>query len=898
MQNSYQQAQYRTISPHDIAFPPLTVDLPLVLDSDTILKSGEHTLTPSEFKQLYCGTFDEGNPLRIAFAIERPKSSELHPIATFDIDSIMAIPNSLAVARQGLKVFFYPPRHLNIQKDLHLYLPIVNPLSNRTKNVPICKIPHILLGQVFGFSELNLYLFFPQLYSPVKKTNFLTDSHLERFYHKLFLPALYATCPPDITQRLPASMQKAKMDSNSRSKENRSRNTKTFGSMQYLSYLIAPQYLAGIWSFIEIHCSDSGIQDFGGLFLFLDGKDYKSITRQNSPELCYQMFLDQLMLSCDNRYLNPDSTWLDYGKEVVNNSTQLSPLIFDSQFSSDNPPITYLWRQCCLQSYVKQVEEFGKEKSFRHTIYPWALTNDTCNMSMTPTIHSELRNAGLLYSQFYSITHESFKAGGTYPFDNVALEGLAVDSELASSWLNVGGGSKWDMKCVRNAYIASKNRCRMAILSDCGKSFGIREEHRVSLTLLSKIRSELQSMNFEEMTTPIHQNQRPFWVQNTPDTMLFLQNNINKYAYAFEFTLSQTPNNSMISWEHTRFMVMLLRVLRLSYGGGLLNKEAGLWHDEKKGGIWGDLGMEGMGFQYSLEKRGYAWLPADKINWVHCTFNQIHSVKIPFNNNSLLGSYRKRMSSVQSITDVYKQFTALLNSLVKHYKDKVYFYYTLKYLSTKCIISYQQEIWTRTKDDWSGENLNECLSGHVGMSVEGLKKRAVGGVEPYFATSTNKYKLSPLGQTDYLWGFCDGKKRDNWDNKPYRLLFRQVFTFLETEFSEKFAIHWSTHHYKQFLFNNWILPQPVKSRFYQTIMTKSNGRQRIWYSTVQLPLSQKRTFGGLITEGSGMEGFFQPGEPSHLPMENIDCNTYLELSAGEAVNHNVLKNLVKLGAFE
>ena len=66
----------------------------------------------------------------------------------------------------------------------------------------------------------------------------------------------------------------------------------------------------------------------------------------------------------------------------------------------------------------------------------------------------------------------------------------------------------------------------------------------------------------------------------------------------------------------------------------------------------------------------------------------------------------------------------------------------------------------------------------------------------------------------------------------------------------------------------------------------------MWYSTIQLPVTEKRRLGGLITEGSGMEGFFQPGEPSHLPMKGIDANIYLALSANESINHDALKDLL------
>ncbi|KAI5836733.1 hypothetical protein DFP73DRAFT_601927 [Morchella snyderi] len=450
--NTDQQFEYKTVPPCSICPEDFGVNIPSVMDKDTFLQSSQIQLTTSDLNRVYCGlTGENGNiPVRVSFAIEDVESLsfKIHQNTTFDIDSVMALPQSLAVAKHGLKVYFYPPRFMNIQKDLHIRFSVLNPKTNRNNTVTIQKIPHFLIGQFFGFGELKLFLFLPKLYCPNKQTNFLTDSDMERFYNRLLLPAIYSTCPSDIIQRIPASLAKAKQNSFARGTESKNKKTNTFGFSQMIGFLLAPCYLSDIWRYMQIHSSDDGLQDFGDMFLFLDGKDFKTITRYNNPERCFRSFFDLWRITCDERHLDPNTTWLDYGKEVVNDCSVISPYVSGQNYElrgSPKAPLTYLWRKCCLETYSKQMATEDQSGTRNNVFYPWALFNDVCNMTITPNRNSVFRKAGLVYSQFYTITHEIFKAGKTYPFENDGLEGLAVDPTLAASWLNVGGGSKWSM---------------------------------------------------------------------------------------------------------------------------------------------------------------------------------------------------------------------------------------------------------------------------------------------------------------------------------------------------------------------------------------------------------------------------------------------------------------------
>jgi hypothetical protein len=80
--------------------------------------------------------------------------------------------------------------------------------------------------------------------------------------------------------------------------------------------------------------------------------------------------------------------------------------------------------------------------------------------SLTIETNSSLwsRQAGLLYSQFYSSIKEVFAAGNIYLFTNTALKTLVLDLKLRKTWQQVGRGLSYDPVILICAYLYTK-RC-------------------------------------------------------------------------------------------------------------------------------------------------------------------------------------------------------------------------------------------------------------------------------------------------------------------------------------------------------------------------------------------------------------------------------------------------------
>jgi len=98
-------------------------------------------------------------------------------------------------------------------------------------------------------------------------------------------------------------------------------------------------------------------------------------------------------------------------------------------------------------------------------------------MNLTPNQMNLFRRGGLIYSQLYASNEEIFDAAKTFPFDNPALEALAVDPYLTKATQMVVGGRGINLGKVGQSYLRSRDRILQILQTSMGKSYGVREEH-------------------------------------------------------------------------------------------------------------------------------------------------------------------------------------------------------------------------------------------------------------------------------------------------------------------------------------------------------------------------------------------------------------------------------------
>ena len=832
-----------------------------------------NTPTHRQLETLTCGTFTDHDedediqsdrsdaddfprvPVRLSLACSQKYSNEMLSLplsVEYDIDSILGFPTSLAVASSGVRAILYPCFINNIQSDLHIQMNLPPDVETSRRSVQIREVPHFLFGRLVGLLDINLYILFPRLYFDNRKTNFPTQSQLARFFDHILLPAIYANTSPGSVQHYPASYEDAKLKALAQSSEMRSgyRSSQAPFRVQLLHYDLPTESLHAIWQEVIARTRLPGNKHFQDARLFLNAKNLKVETKRLGPLACFTDFLQRWSQSCNGTYLHPKTTWIDYGKEIVYPFSALASPDTPPHEQPDRPtserPHVHLWRKCCLENLVQHARERSNvnQGGFRTTYYQFAQTAESADLTMTPNKSNLFFQGGLVYSQFYSSTKEIFDAAKTYPFDNPALEALAVDPHVTKATQVVGGGGRIDLGKVQQAYLNSRDRTLSAIRTNVKKSYGVREEHRVTLELLKSIAVMLESpdvrIKAEASLTPRYSN--PFFCLPTTDVFNFLEYNCLRFIIPFEIIARSSARNDVIPWEATKVMVMLLRCLRSAFGGSLLRDQSALWKSEKRDPATGRRRF-GMGLGETMDEFGIAWLLLGRVDWRHFTFDPAITDNIMFNENALLKTHKARWKRVRTIQGTYLEVNQLAPLMSKCFRKGAHqaVEIIMDHLDILCIRTYRQEVWHALKDYMDFENHDDevqCLNGEIPLTHRTiLRRKNEDSFAWHFPQPTNSRKFTTHDIVLRTWSVRKGEEPVLWD-KPFRQLFQYCDKVISQSCNTSSARRWKRCFPVVFLTYNYTFPQPVKHTFLVR-ESKRRGSPLCFHTTVHVDVQNR-----------------------------------------------------------
>ncbi|BAE54527.1 unnamed protein product [Aspergillus oryzae RIB40] len=473
----------------------------------------------------------------------------------FDIDSAGGFASSLAVARQGLYWVGVRPPVSNLTGSLHLDgVPVQFQDGDsgrwRRDRRPVHRIPHLPLGRVCGFEAVEIYILFPRLYHPTRKSFVITKDEYTLWMDEVFLPALHATYSESILQNLPVSAADAQARATAASAEQPMEHDKR-PRVQLLQYGLRPELLDSLWQGVCARIEGQGLAQFRGMKLLLTCKNLKSRTQGPSWAAAQARFFAIWSEAVDVDFLTDD--FYDIGREAI--LPQSRPA------GEAGPPATFLsWRRCCLEGFSHWLEEVAAtveggalstapdpigvttgpsqravrpttrqqarpqgppvsdhesdgdveytpaeadregtgavgegprpakvRRRWRQEMYPFSLTRAMATLTIEPTRRSGLRKLGYLYSQHYNSGKALFAAGNHYVFSNPALDTLALDEGLIRAWQHVGRAVSHSPMALLRAYRYTKHRCHMALADSGHRAYGVREEYRVSGGLLRAV---------------------------------------------------------------------------------------------------------------------------------------------------------------------------------------------------------------------------------------------------------------------------------------------------------------------------------------------------------------------------------------------------------------------------
>jgi hypothetical protein len=565
----------------------------------------------------------------------QPGSAEV----TFDIDSFLGFAQDLAFARQGIDINLFPRFHTNIQNSLHLYYTVYHDSGQgeRPVRVKLQNVPHYCFGRVLGHEDITLYLFFPRMYIPEKATNFPgkgggeTHNLLQTWTDSILIPAIFRYSPATSRQHIPCSWEQARQKAQAYHAERLTKGDydKLADQGLFLHYSLHPQSLAAIWQDIQQQLLEPQNLIYREVRLFFSSKNTKLRFPYSTLSEVWQAFQRPLLAAIDLTYIDRTQVWLDLGKEVAG----LEYVLQGSPPEGDSPPTSYLFKTCCLESFARWASLGEPGRSVRSTVFPTTMLRDVGDITLEMSPSCRKRREGWVFSQAYNSYKELFDAAKTKPFASPYLQQLTWDASVAKMIEKQGRAVLATNSRLRDSYQASKRRLFTALSEGSGLSYGIREEHRISLAFFEQMQPRLVYTGDWDSPVDLAAGGSPHaWCLATTDYLGFLGHNANKFLAAFEWILA-LGKKGRVQYENCKLATMLLQALPFAFDSGPIQRQSGLWKDQfqRRGGGGTVLGM---GMERNRLAHGYMWF-LGRVDWKQMVFRPQLVQEMAFTNSIL-----------------------------------------------------------------------------------------------------------------------------------------------------------------------------------------------------------------------------------------------------------------------
>lgn len=345
-----------------------------------------------------------------------------------------------------------------------------------------------------------------------------------------------------------------------------------------------------------------------------------------------------------------------------------------------------------------------------------------------------------------------------------------------------------------------------------GKSYGVREEHRVTVELMGHMIEELSSRG----QRPVQSHPAapcPWWTIPTRHAVSFVQFNLIRFALPFE-TIRMRLQGRQISWTQTKMMVMLLRGLRVALDHSILPRQGALWKHKGRPNDNFPTGQRGMDFKRMWEDFNYCWSGPGLIDWARLDWKQDVRDVMLFNDNALFNAYKRRWQLVQNVTEMHRGVDELRAHLVRHKNDTRIVQGICRYFTRECSTSYRIWAWgyfAKSMIFLSPDDRVACLTGRVPLCIPEIEARANGDLFHWkFPKPTPRKQPGILDLLELIWGFDDDMSREWKAVYPFRNFIRYCCQVLDDTVGREARSQWFKSFLVEFCKHNNTLPRPTR----------------------------------------------------------------------------------------
>ena len=384
------------------------------------------------------------------------------------------------------------------------------------------------------------------------------------------------------------------------------------------------------------------------------------------------------------------------------------------------------------------------------------MTGEAGSMTISSAPNGVEAAAGLIYSQYYNLVKAPFDAQKTYALQPPVYENLALDPQYLRQLRHTAGvNGPLQQARIKAAYIRSKTRAAVNIEDCASRSFGIREEHRITLNLFRKVFDCWHDVCFPGDHDEVYRTAGGNWqgspspplalpwvACSTKDVMDFLAAQINRHCLLFEYILGHT--GVMFSLGETVAMIVALRSLRYCYSSNLLQREPLLFSSE-----WAQYEQEppedarqdtgqtalenvsrrrgyqrtrkrrmalseeaphgfhkqeriGLGMYESMCKYGFGWWRPGLFRWHFWRFSDDVTRQLLVGNLLVHAEYRRRWRAVRELRDVQVLLFQTQQWFSEHAiyaQPPVCKQLWLDYLSCIVLRQFDLDVWAKLHDE-------------------------------------------------------------------------------------------------------------------------------------------------------------------------------------------------------
>lgn len=734
----------------------------------------------------------------------------------YDIDSIIAFPDSLAAFKVPVRLIRTLHTSFNLKSDLHIKIKVqYTPANGRTRNVQrsLHEIPHLYIGTIDEIYHSTIFILFPRLIDESKTTNFLSTNQADRFFTKAFWPACRRYLSNAQLQHHPAGQSTAKMKARARGVEHQSAQ-RDRGLQEHKLYPYHPDALGAIWSDILETIADphAGMQDFRGARLLLDAKNLKldfkcsgSLGRTLSE---FRTFLWSLLdrEQCKASY--------DIGMEICPAAIRETE---EGDGDDDQPNTVYLWKSCCLQNMYQSLVDGpfgGKQGSVN--CYRTGLLEEAQSMTIVPPRRSAMKLAGCHYLQWYGSWKEPADASKIIPFDHPDLGDLAIDEDVygvSNGHTHVRQRDK--RRKILRSWDGSKRRASVSLNETKATSFGDRFEARVDDETGEGIQHRCSDAEHEARL--ILSDPEFCWAVTTPSFFDFMLGNYDKFTATVEMVMATCPNTG-VTLERTKVLAALIKCLQ-NFSSGHLQRHSLLYFDERHTptGV-----RRGLGFETTLQRHKYGWfLP--RIDWEMFRFVTAVEQEMTGFDRNILAAYQE---SARLLQDTYPLLECCFRTLkvADAYSEPEY--RALLALAHFCLRQYRRDVIDALIKQ---REIRSTVQSHgeidtLKFSHEGL--RSVFMDEMHFVAGGKTLCTQPEQVFAWLFGDEAGYPRNFFGTqKQYRIMTKRVDELTRTQGSLR--KRWRKCLEQEFFDYHWVVPYPdTNGTLIST--TKKQGKRQFW----------------------------------------------------------------------